>query len=249
MAGRTVPAAASSWAADRVSGPRRRAGIVASGPHALYVDVDGDCLGVLARTAVAMPIGLRTALHRLPERVGPVEVGAGSVSFAGHEVTVTRIVDTTVPRVGGLSGSMGPRGPIAPDSSAVGLDLPADALGRLAGAEARAALELLGRGDGLTPSGDDVLAGWLVARHASGRPAAAVAGAVAEHAGARTTALSATLLRRAIVGEAPPPCRDLLLALGSRSGVDAARDRLLAVGHTSGAALALGISLALEDAG
>ena len=38
-------------------------------------------------------------------------------------------------------------------------------------------------------------------------------------------------------------------AVLARDGVDAARDRLLAVGHTSGAALALGISLALEGAG
>jgi len=235
---RTVPAAASTWVAGRLRGPRRSYPVVAVGPHAVYVDVHGDCVGVVARDAVALPIGLRTTLDRLPDIKGPVNVGQGRVWFDEYAVAVTRIVDPGVPRLG----------PLPAWSTPVPVDLPASALRALAAAEASAALELLGRGDGLTPSGDDVLAGWLVARHTTGRPSGEVGAAVATHAADRTTSLSATLLGRAIVGEAIPQCRDLLTALHAGAGVDGALAALLAVGHTSGAALAAGISLGLEDA-
>jgi hypothetical protein len=229
-----VPAAASTWVAERLAGSPRDCAIVASGPHAVYVDVDGDCVGLLARPAVAVPIGLRTTLPRLPTVAEPVRVGDGRLAFEGYDVVPTRIVDPAVPRIEALP----------PWPASVRLDLPAPALRALADAEATAVLGLLGRGDGLTPSGDDVLAGWLVARYAIGRPSESVGAAVATHAADRTTVLSATLLRRAVAGEALPECRDLLLALRNGAGVEAARDRLLAIGHTSGAALALGISLA-----
>jgi hypothetical protein len=236
---RTVPAAASPHVAALVEGPRRRARVVANGPKSLYVDVDGDCVGVLARGSVAVPIGLRTTLDRLPGVDDQVSVGEGRVWFDEYAVAVTRIVDPAVPRLG----------PLPAWSAAVPVDLPAAALRALAIGAASAALELLGRGDGLTPSGDDVLAGWLVTRHATGRPSGPVADVVRAQASSRTTALSASLLRRAIVGEAIPQCRDLLLALHSGTGIDAALAALVAVGHTSGAALAAGISLGLEDAG
>lgn len=233
-----VPAAASPWVADRVAGPRRRAEVIARGPQALYVDVDGDCLGVLARGAVALPNGLRTTLHRLPEFEGPVLVGAGRVSLPGHDVVPSRIVDPTVPRLGGLPAWR----PAVPTA------LPTATLRALAAGQSRAALDLLGLGPGLTPAGDDVLAGWLVARYAADRPTGPVAEAVRSKARARTTLLSATLLDRAAHGEAAPACRDLLLALHAGSAVDAALAALLRVGHTSGAALALGIGLGLENA-
>ena len=224
-----------------MAGPWRPAEVVGHGSHAVYVDVDGDCIGVLARDAVDLPIGLRTTLPRLPGLVADarVEVGDGAVRLGEYVVTVTRLVDPVVPRLG----------PLPPWSPGVQLDLPAPALRALADSDADAVLALLGRGDGLTPSGDDVLAGWMVARYATERTLAPVVDVVLAEAPDRTTRLSATLLRRAATGEAIRVCRDLLLAMRSGSGVDDARDRLLRVGHTSGAALALGISLGLEDAG
>jgi Protein of unknown function (DUF2877) len=215
--------------------------VVGHGPHAVYVDVGGDCVGVLARDAVDLPIGLRTTLPRLPD-VGsgaPVEVGDGGVRIGEYAVTVTRLVDPVVPRLG----------PLPRWSPGVRLELPESALRALADSDAEAAMALLGRGDGLTPSGDDVLAGWMVARYATGRALTPVVDVVLTEAADRTTRLSATLLRRAAEGEAIRVCRDLLLSLRSGSGVDEARDRLLRIGHTSGAALAVGISLGLEDAG
>jgi len=233
-----MPAAGSPWVAGRIAGPRRPVDVVASGPHAVYVDVDGECIGVLARDAVPLPIGLRTTLPRLSEISGPVEVGDGEVRLGEYVVSVTRLVDPVVPRLGKLASW----------SAEVQLDLPATALRALADSDAAAVPALLGRGDGLTPSGDDVLAGWLVARYATERPLTPIVDVVLAEAANRTTLLSATLLRRAAVGEAIPVSRDLLLSLRSGTGVDEARERLVRIGHTSGAALALGISLALEDA-
>jgi hypothetical protein len=235
----TVPGAASTWVAEKLRGQRRSVTVVARGAHAVYVDVEGDCIGVLARGAVAVPIGMRTTLDRLPDVEGSVNVGLERLWFDEYTVAVNRIVDVGVPRLG----------PLPAWSAPVSVDLPASALRALAAAEASAALELLGRGDGLTPSGDDVIAGWLVAHHATGRSPGQIADVVRSYASTRTTSLSASLLRRAVAGETISQGRDLLVALHAGTGVDATLEALVAVGHTSGAALAVGISLGLEDAG
>src|SRR5260370_13795935 len=70
------------------------------------------------------------------------------------------------------------------------------------GHDAYAAASLLvGSGPGLTPSGDDVLAGFLVGAAAFGLDVAALREAVADLAPGRTTALSAALLWHAVRGE------------------------------------------------
>jgi hypothetical protein len=113
---------------------------------------------------------------------------------------------------------------------------------------------MLGLGAGLTPEGDDVLAGLLVT--SSAVPAARLqlarlAAAVTEQAPLRTTTLSAALLRDAADGVGVPALVDFVDALHRSSGDDCAPPaspstpadvvvRLLAVGHTSGASLAHG---------
>jgi hypothetical protein len=120
-------------------------------------------------------------------------------------------------------------------------------------AHAAAVGRLLGSGPGLTPSGDDVLAGFLAGAAAFGLNAAALREATAVLAPARTTALSAALLWHAARGE----CIDELAAVAAvltsqgRNGPEQAGraiSRLLSVGHTSGAALALGLVIAAESA-
>lgn len=94
-----------------------------------------------------------------------------------------------------------------------------------------------GRGDGLTPAGDDLLAGYaagLVLFH--GRRAEAFA--IADVAARRTTALSATLLRHAGRGELPEPAHALL--------EDGDPGPLLRFGHTSGRAVLFGLALAAQ---
>ena len=94
---------------------------------------------------------------------------------------------------------------------------------------------LAGRGGGLTPSGDDVLCGYvagLVLWHGRAGDAASIATAAA----ARTTLLSATLLRHAARGELPEPAHALL----ERGDPEPLRR----FGHSSGRAILLGLALA-----
>jgi len=116
-----------------------------------------------------------------------------------------------------------------------------------------AATSLLGVGPGLTPSGDDVLAGFLTGAAAFGLDATALREATEVLAPARTTALSAALLWHAARGE----CIDELAGLAAEltdqrpRGPELARhavSRLLSVGHSSGAALTLGLVTAAESA-
>jgi hypothetical protein len=101
----------------------------------------------------------------------------------------------------------------------------------------------IGRGDGLTPLGDDVVCGWLAVHRAAGIPTSDVDAAVRRLL-PRTTSLSAALLDSALLGEVSDPVADHLRALGTPAATETRR-RLLAVGHTSGAGLAHGIDLAL----
>lgn len=95
--------------------------------------------------------------------------------------------------------------------------------------------ELAGRGAGLTPDGDDLIAGYaagLALLHGRSAEAADLAEATA----ARTTSLSATLLRHAARGELPEPAH-AYLERGSE-------EELLAFGHSSGRMLLRGLQLA-----
>jgi hypothetical protein len=113
-----------------------------------------------------------------------------------------------------------------------------------------ALVSLLGRGPGLTPSGDDVVCGilagltWQVeADSLYPQLVATLAQAVNAVAATRTNRISAALLRHAATGLLYAPAMDLgaaLLAGDSAAAYDAALC-LLAIGHTSGADLAVGI--------
>lgn len=110
-------------------------------------------------------------------------------------------------------------------------------------------LALLGRGEGLTPQGDDLLAAALVTARATGDPrlpgwCARTRLALATR---RTTAVSRGLVYHALDGWATPELADVLAALGGADAaeLDRAMGRLLAVGHSSGASLLDGVALAL----
>jgi hypothetical protein len=103
--------------------------------------------------------------------------------------------------------------------------------------------DLVGRGPGLTPDGDDVLAGLLVAAAAVGdaRLAAWRATTRSALAARRTTAVSVGMLHAALDGWATPPLADALRALCGPDDPSTAVDALLAVGHSSGRALLDGV--------
>jgi hypothetical protein len=113
---------------------------------------------------------------------------------------------------------------------------------------------LEGLGGGLTPTGDDVLAGLLLFAHWA-EPASPVPGEIALQAA--TTDLSRCYLAWAAAGQSIQPIHDLLDAAervasaSDPAGASAARDRfdrlaahVASIGHSSGKGMLAGLGLA-----
>ena len=113
---------------------------------------------------------------------------------------------------------------------------------------AHAADRLVGFGLGLTPSGDDVLAGMLIALHlVRPAPAIAVSDIVKEAARGRTTRISIAYLEAASQGNAGEAWHTLARTLeGTHDGMRTAARRIMAFGETSGADMLTGFVLAAE---
>jgi Protein of unknown function (DUF2877) len=107
--------------------------------------------------------------------------------------------------------------------------------------------DLIGLGPGLTPSGDDVLAGALLGLHATGN--AALAAQLGAHVAAAsieaTSPLSAAFLRCAVDGETSAPLHQALSAALANADWPTALDTLGRIGHTSGWDHLAGFLLAL----
>jgi hypothetical protein len=227
--------------AGTLSGPARRATVLAAFPTCLYVGLDRheDVLAVLTRDAVDLPIGVRLAVSadELARDGGwgahpgdDVVVGAGRVALPFADVLVARTraaathrlpVDRapTHPRPGASSPSTGRQFPVdrAPRSGtpllAASIEVARQAV---RGHEVRSCVDrLVGAGQGLTPSGDDALCGILLTLRSVDLldAHAAVAGAVRARLGA-TTSISAALLSVAADGWAAPPVIRMLTRLG-----------------------------------
>jgi hypothetical protein len=126
----------------------------------------------------------------------------------------------------------------APGDSALGP--PAEAIDALRDGDMSAAVAgLLGRGAGLTPEGDDMLAGAFAVRAAVGSPVA-----LPLDLRERTTALSATLLELAAVGAAPRPLHALFDVHNGRWR--GALHELTRLGSSSGRAIAFGAAAAAQ---
>ena len=241
-------------------------------------------LSLLAPTAAGVPNGVRLAAADasvLTRHVpgGTVSVGGGRILLGGVEVRAVRswpcrvpraaadhrsvemISDTIVamvaPHPSGVAGGFVaalrsalaslPTAPVT--STATTVRASDDRLGT-------AVRQLVGRGLGLTPGGDDVISGALCGLHATGATgrARALATAALDDVTDRTTLLSADLLRLAADGDA---CLEILGVLRAarqprdvlrpnQSALVVAVDRLLRVGHTSGADLATGLAIGLR---
>jgi len=113
---------------------------------------------------------------------------------------------------------------------------------------AGAALILQGRGIGLTPSGDDVLAGLLLFARWSGVPQAVLT-PIAERA--ETSDLSRAFLRWAARGQSIAPIHALIISSSSSAERSERFNRaakiLCQVGHRSGAALMTGLGIAAQS--
>ena len=227
-----IPVAAPIRVRERLAaapdGPRR---VLHASSTAVYLDLDGWCVGLVSAAATRVPCALWSTLPDLGVLRPTAYVSAGELVVGGRALRITRLVDPRATR-----GQHPDHGPAPEAVVASGLDLPAD--GRLTAAHLD---RLLGRGPGLTPLGDDVLAGWLATRAALGRPDPVLAAAVRRRLGV-TTLLSATLLECALHGEALPQLADWLAVPD-----DTTTAALLAVGATSGAGLLAGARLALTS--
>ncbi len=251
----SVVGSASIWTLGRVAGRRREATVVHAGPDAVYVDLEGSCIALLAGRAVQVPLGVRTLLPSLPAvSVGEsATVHDGVVEVGGLAVLVTNIIDTTVPVLSPEDAAWGrlhlPK--FAEHLVAdVRDELPAQAVDQLATADPTAALTLLGRGRGtVAPLGDDVLGGWIATAVAIRLPALqAIRSEVALNAFDRTTTVSASLLACAARGEGVPEFHSAMSGVARQDDevLTQSLDLMFERCGDSGKAFVLGSMLAFE---
>ena len=273
----SVPAQASTGVAELLRGPLRQGTVLLSAPSALYVSVPTasgpEVVGVLTSDAARLPLGcilfrpsngrpLVSAPSGAPATVGGgrLVVGDLTVSAAawwdprpklptarpallpeGVRELRAALYGEGVPHsafvLPGLAG--GPSGPLAALRGAV----------RRADLDAalRTATRLIGEGPGLTPVGDDVLAGTTAGLVLLGHPAAERFGSgVTGLAAGRTTELSRALLRHAAAGRVTGEYAAVLRAMVGDGPLVPAIRALLGSGSTSGRALALGLCTAID---
>ncbi len=277
---RWVRGAASAALFDLVAARPAEARVLVAGAHAVYLQVGeaARVVAVVARDGVALPnaVVVNAPARSAPfAEVGPgqlARVGAGRIEVHGMGVQIRRWWDP-VPRLpraepAVLAGRLVevqrlleplPCGPVGTAVHERTLALATAAVALRADAAARAAAALVGLGPGFTPSGDDIVAGFLSGLRllpeafpllllrapmlGGARMAGTVAAAVAG-ASTRTTAPSAALLAHAARGEVARPAGRLLVALVGAAPIGGAVQELLGVGHTSGRDLAMGLMIA-----
>ncbi|TQS40072.1 DUF2877 domain-containing protein [Cryptosporangium phraense] len=227
----TLPCAASVSVAPILTGPVQPLPVIASLSAALYVGPFCVTSAEAVRVPCALVLGPGVPVPSAT--VGSTaEVGDGQVHLPGLTVAVTRWWQPSRPVL--HDDPYARQRAIRP----VGI-----------GATELNVGTLLGRGDGLTPLGDDILAGALVTLVAAAHPHGEVLGSMvtrelAAHPETATTPVSALLLRHATQGECIPELAAVLTDPADR--LDPAIDALLAIGHTSGKGLLHGVRMGLE---
>jgi Protein of unknown function (DUF2877) len=194
--------------------------IAAAGRGAAYVDVDGF---VVAVTAPGVPLLPNAVSLTAPLRDGVVQLEGAAVWDP-----VLRLSGDVAGRGAELLSALGCE-PAARDPLARAVEARDPALA------AAASRELLGRGSGLTPEGDDRLAATAAVVAARGWPEreAWLGALVPPDVRERTTALSATLLALAAAGRVAEPVHGLF-----GEHWRAALERLTGLGHSTGRAYA-----------
>ncbi|MFI7614806.1 DUF2877 domain-containing protein [Nonomuraea terrae] len=259
-----VTGAASVAVRPVLEAQRRPARVLAVFPQGVYLEVRTDLepsvIAVITGEAVRLPNSVLLGAHLPPVTVGDdASVGDRVIELGPLTLGVRRWWDPAPPLgpldAAALAGAAalldGPPNPGLAGNGTVGMLASSCADGWLLGA-VTAAEQLVGLGPGLTPSGDDVLAGLLVTlRHlgtATGaeravRLAGWLAATVTYDARTRTTPISATLLHCAAHGAASPEVTAVLRGLAGRQALRPALRRLHRLGHTSGSDLAQGIAI------
>lgn len=247
--------------APLVTGAARPARLAGRVRGALYLELtDGpDVIAIVTRdatilpNAIALPVPAASDPFRAVTPGCPVTVGGGRVTAAGLHIRIAGTWDPRpvvgVPSQSALAGRLAALRGLITAAQAGGIAFPDHLLDACARQDTGRALpiagSLIGRGPGLTPSGDDLLAGLLAAMRLLGGDRTftdTCAARITTLAPRRTTALSAALLRLAAAGQVCVEVAGLLRALAEgRPPLGPAAARLAAVGHTSGADLARGV--------
>jgi hypothetical protein len=273
----SVPAQASTGVAELLRGPVRSARVLLSAPTAVYLTVQTpqgpDVVGVLTSDAARLPLGcvlFRPSNGRPLVSVpsgAPARVGGGRLVVGDLSVSAASWWDPR-PKLPTARPALLPEGVRQLRAALYGEGVPHSAfalpglpsgpsgpLAALRGAVRRADLDaalrtatrLIGLGPGLTPAGDDVLAGTTAGLVLLGHPAAERFGAgVTSLAAGRTTELSRALLRHAAAGRVSGEFAAVLRGLVGDGALAPAIHALLATGSTSGRALALGLCTAID---
>jgi uncharacterized protein DUF2877 len=273
----SVPAQASTGVAELLRGPVRSARVLLSVPAAVYLTVQthggSDVVGVLTSDAARLPLGcvlFRPSNGRPLVSVpsgAPAQVGGGRLVVGDLTVSAASWWDPR-PKLPTAQPALLPEGVRqlraalygegVPHSAFVLPGLPSGPSGPLAAlrgavrradldAALRTATRLVGLGPGLTPAGDDVLAGTTAGLVLLGHPAAERFGAgVTALAAGRTTELSRALLRHATAGRVSGEYAAVLHGLVGERPLGPAIAGLLETGSTSGRAMALGLCTAID---
>lgn len=261
-----VTGAASAAVRPVLEAPRSPARVLAVFPAGVYVEVRTDLepsvIAVITGAATRLPNSVLLAAELPHVTVGDeAAVGDGSIELGRLSLRARRWWDPAPPlgrvdpvRLRQAAPRLAPGEPGLAGNSAIELLSTSCGSGRLLGV-VTAAEQLVGLGPGLTPSGDDVLAGLLVTLRHLGAAAGAdravwladwLAATVTYGVRARTTPISATLLHCAARGEASPEVIAVLRGLAGRQELEPAQRQLRRLGHTSGSDLLQGISIGLN---
>ncbi len=255
-----MPGVASTAIRGVLSEPQTPATVLGTASHAVWLLVNDEVIVASTRDATRLPNGVEIAADAAADAFqtvhhgAPATVGLGQLLFEGLTIDVVRwweahpALRRTSPTR--LAAAIGGLPTTVPDVESRPLSAALSA--GSAPAILVAAEELIGRGPGLTPEGDDYLAGALAATRtlgdALGRADTApmldsIIGPLTRRASTRTTTFSAALIRHAVNGRVAAPAGSLLRALTGRGDVASSHRDLTHVGHTSGPALAAGMIL------
>jgi len=218
-----------------ISGRPAAGRVVAVHRAAAYLRFPAGLLALTTGAAPPGPLHLRVAVLPTLRRRDAVRIDAATLHGVGWSISLTAPTWAGVLPVADRLAAVRSGTAAGPRASR----LAAGDLGGLAAA-------IGGRGPGLTPSGDDVLAGVLLVARVLGGAAAepdlvAVAGSV------RTTDVAAAFLQWAARGQCIEPAHQWLDAVADGDAVRATRvaARLGGIGASSGRALLSGLRLAL----
>ena len=238
------------FAARRALSPGRRGKVIARFARSFYVATGGGlaCIGGTGLGRGPLNV-LIPEITKLPELGENLRCYRGSIRFSSglslpiQGAVLWRPVPAPASRRGGLPRT---RGIFPAESEALASWIAQGASGR----EPALAARLVGLGNGLTPAGDDLIGGAIIALHALGRKAVAqrVASWALGLARTRTNRISRAHLACAAAGQGHEALHLALAAiLAGRSSLRKELSALRRIGHSSGMDALGGALLTLKE--